>query len=77
VSRTYKGCGGYAPIFAYLGQEGYGIHVQLRVCLQPDKNSHSKHHYPGRKISSSCTTIPITIWKAQPFIHTERQYLAA
>lgn len=29
VSRTYKGCDGYAPIFAYLGQEGYGIHVQL------------------------------------------------
>jgi len=24
------------------------------------------HHYPGRKISSSCTTIPIAIWKAQP-----------
>ncbi|NLI94013.1 MAG: IS1380 family transposase [Peptococcaceae bacterium] len=30
VSRTYKGCDGYAPMFAYLGQEGYGIHVQLR-----------------------------------------------
>jgi hypothetical protein len=30
VSRTYKGCDGYAPMFAYLGQEGYGIYVQLR-----------------------------------------------
>lgn len=30
VSPTYKGCDGYTPMFAYLGQEGYGIHVQLR-----------------------------------------------
>ncbi|MCL6598953.1 MAG: IS1380 family transposase [Alicyclobacillus macrosporangiidus] len=30
VSRTYKGLDGYAPIFAYLGQEGYAVHVQLR-----------------------------------------------
>lgn len=30
VSRTYKGVDGYAPIFAYLGQEGYGVHVELR-----------------------------------------------
>lgn len=30
VSRTYKGHDGYAPIFAYLGQEGYVVNVQLR-----------------------------------------------
>lgn len=30
VSRTYKGHDGYAPIFAYLGQEGYAVHVNLR-----------------------------------------------
>lgn len=30
VSRTYRGYNGYSPIFAYLGQEGYGINVQLR-----------------------------------------------
>ena len=30
VSRTYKGYDGYAPMFAYLGQEGYQIHVELR-----------------------------------------------
>jgi hypothetical protein len=30
VSRTYKGCDGYAPIFAYLGTEGYLINLQLR-----------------------------------------------
>ena len=30
VSRTYKGCDGYAPIFAYLGSEGYLVDAQLR-----------------------------------------------
>lgn len=30
VSRTYKGCDGYAPIFAYLGVEGYLIDLELR-----------------------------------------------
>lgn len=30
VSRTYKGCDGFAPILAYLGHEGYGLAVELR-----------------------------------------------
>lgn len=30
VSRTYKGMDGYAPIFAYLGTEGYLVNVELR-----------------------------------------------
>jgi len=30
VSYTYKGMDGYAPIFAYLGQEGYLVHAELR-----------------------------------------------
>lgn len=30
VSRTYKGVDGYAPIFAYLGAEGYLINAELR-----------------------------------------------
>ena len=30
VARTYKGFDGYAPIFAYLGAEGYLIHTELR-----------------------------------------------
>lgn len=30
VSPTYKKVEGYAPFFAYLGQEGYGINVNLR-----------------------------------------------
>jgi len=30
VSRTYKGCDGFAPMFGYLGTEGYLINVELR-----------------------------------------------
>jgi hypothetical protein len=30
VSRTYKGYDGYAPMFAYLGHEGYQLNVELR-----------------------------------------------
>ena len=30
VSRTYKGCDGFAPIFAYLGHEGYALAATLR-----------------------------------------------
>lgn len=30
VERTYKGCDGYAPMFAYIGQEGYCLHVEMR-----------------------------------------------
>lgn len=31
VSYTYKGFNGYAPIFAYLGEEGYLINTELRA----------------------------------------------
>jgi len=31
VSRTYKGHDGFAPIFSYLGREGFGVHVELRA----------------------------------------------
>ena len=30
VSRTYKGCDGYAPVFAYVGSEGYLANLELR-----------------------------------------------
>ena len=31
VSRTYKGNDGFAPMFGYLGTEGYLINVELRI----------------------------------------------
>lgn len=30
ISRTYKGCDGYAPMFAYIGTEGYLVNDELR-----------------------------------------------
>ena len=30
VSRTYKGCDGYAPMFAYIGSEGYLANLERR-----------------------------------------------
>ena len=41
VSMTYKHFDGYCPMFAYLGQEGYMIHVELR----PGKD-HSQNGTP-------------------------------
>lgn len=38
VSRTYKGFDGYAPIFAYLGEEGYMVNAQLREGSQHCQN---------------------------------------
>jgi len=37
VSRTYKGIDGYAPIYAYIGEEGYACNAELR-----DGCSHSQ-----------------------------------
>ena len=38
VSRTYKGCDGYAPMLAYLGQEGWCVEVELREGRQHCQN---------------------------------------
>jgi hypothetical protein len=34
VGRTYKGCDGYAPIFSYIGAEGYMLDCELRPDTQ-------------------------------------------
>lgn len=41
VSRTYKGCDGYAPMMAYLEREGYLINCELREGRQ-----HCQKHTP-------------------------------
>ncbi len=38
VSRTYKGCDGFAPNMVYLGQEGYGLAVEFREGKQHCQN---------------------------------------
>jgi hypothetical protein len=42
VSRTYKGTDGYAPIFSYLGEEGYLINTELR-----EGKTHSQKNTPA------------------------------
>ena len=42
VSRTYRKVDGYAPIFAYLGQEGYLLNCELREGKQ-----HSEKGFPA------------------------------
>ena len=42
VSRTYKGCDGYAPIAAYIGMEGWCLEVELRPGSQ-----HSQAGFPA------------------------------
>lgn len=42
VSRTYKGCDGYAPIAAYIGMEGWCLEVELRPGSQ-----HSQEGFPA------------------------------
>ena len=38
VSRTYKGFDGYAPIMAYIGDEGFLVNTELRAA-QPERNT--------------------------------------
>ena len=38
VSRTYKGHDGFAPIFAYLGRDGYLVNLELREGKQHCQN---------------------------------------
>ena len=38
VGRTYKGYDGYAPMFAYLGEEGYWVNAELRPGTQHCQN---------------------------------------
>ena len=42
VSRTYKGNDGFAPIFAYLGPEGYQVNVEFR-----EGSQHSQKNAPA------------------------------
>lgn len=39
VSCTYKKVDGFAPVFAYLGEEGYGVNVELREGKEHSQNN--------------------------------------
>ncbi|MCX4325244.1 MAG: IS1380 family transposase [Lachnospiraceae bacterium] len=54
VSRTYKGCDGYAPIMAYMGREGYLMNCELREGRQ-----HCQKHTPEfiRETIAACRRV--------------------
>lgn len=54
VSRTYKGCDGYAPMMAYIGREGYLINCELRKGSQ-----HCQNHTPEflRETIAACRKV--------------------
>nr|WP_230986832.1 hypothetical protein [Cohnella fermenti] len=56
VSYTYKGMDGFAPMFAYLGQEGYGVNTELR-----EGSQHCQNGTPTSRCL--CAWIPATtVW---------------
>lgn len=61
VSRTYKGCDGYAPIFAYLGQEGYCINQELRQGKDHCQNGTPNFLIETIKMSYMATSLPLLI----------------
>lgn len=61
VSRTYKGFDGYAPIFAYLGQEGYCINVELRKGKTHCQNGTVEFLKQSILYAKSITDAPILI----------------
>lgn len=70
VSRTYKDCDGYAPIFAYLGREGYQVNLELR-----EGSQHCQKNTPqfiketldyARKITSAPILMRLDSGNGQP-----------
>lgn len=61
VCRTYKGFDGYAPIFAYLGQEGYGVNVELRECSTHVQNGTAAFLTRSIAYARRVTDLPILV----------------
>ncbi len=61
VSRTYKGFDGYAPIFAYLGQEGYCVNVELRAGKTHCQNGTVEFLKQSILYTKSITDAPILV----------------
>ena len=52
---------GYAPIFAYLGQEGYGVNVELREGSQHCQKGTAQFLEQSIVYSKSVTDMPILV----------------
>lgn len=61
VSRTYKGMDGYAPIYAYLGMEGYLINAQLREGSEHSQKGTTTFLNDTIAYSKKVTTKPILV----------------
>jgi hypothetical protein len=61
VSRTYKGCDGYAPMFAYLGAEGYMVNCELREGSQHCQSGTPEFLEQTLKLARQATSAPILI----------------
>lgn len=61
VSRTYKGCDGFSPIFAYLGQEGYAVNVELREGKEHCQNGTPQFLKQSILYASKITSLPLLV----------------
>ncbi len=61
VSRTYKGMDGYAPIFAYIGTEGYLVNCQLREGKQHCQNGTPEFLRETLKLCRQLTDKPLLV----------------
>jgi hypothetical protein len=61
VSRTYKGHDGYSPIFAYLGQEGYAVHTQLRFGSDHVQNGTAEFLAQSIRYAKKITVHPLLV----------------
>jgi len=61
VSRTYKGYDGYAPIFAYLGAEGYLVNTELRPGKQHCQNGTPAFLRESLRLARLLTDTPLLV----------------
>lgn len=61
VSRTYKNVDGYAPIFAYLGEEGYSVNLELREGKEHCQNGTPKFLAQSIAYARKITDAPLLI----------------
>lgn len=59
VSRTYKGCDGFAPMLAYIGGEGYLVNVELREGSQHCQRNTPQFIKETLKLARIITSAPI------------------
>ena len=61
VSRTYKGFDGYAPIMAYIGEEGFLVNTELREGRQHCQNGTPRFLKETLRLSHELTDAPLLI----------------